>query len=163
MKRIASCFALLMVLVGLNAQVVYMDDGEFRWNVMVTKSDTDMFYWSGISVYDGANMIILRDNPQKLITLYLYILQSSPLAESSVTDLRLFVDGVEVPLVRESVLLSEKNKNNMYSHISSYIISENIVQQLANGESVEIRAIVFGKEVRHSLQKSAINGLKSFL
>lgn len=70
---------------------------------------------------------------------------------------------VEVPLVRESVLLSEKNKNNMYSHISSYIISENIVQQLANGESVEIRAIVFGKEVRHSLQKSAINGLKSFL
>lgn len=163
MKRIASCLALLMVLVGLNAQVVYMDDGEYLWNVMVTKADTDMFYWSGISAYDGANMIILRDNPQKLITLYLYILQSSPLAESSVSNLRLLVDGIEVPLVRESVLLSEKNKNNMYSHISSYIISENIVQHLANGENVEIRAIVFGKEVRHSLQKSAINGLKSFL
>lgn len=163
MKRIASCLALLMVLVGVNAQVVYMDEGEYQWNVMVTKSDTDMFYWSGISAYDGANMIILRDNPKKLITLYLYILQSSPLAESSVTDLQLLVDGVEVPLVRESVLLAEKNKNNMYSHISSYIISENIVQHLANGESVKIRAIVYDKEVRHSLQESAINGLKSFL
>lgn len=53
MKRIASCLALLMVLVGVNAQVVYMDEGEYQWNVMVTKSDTDMFYWVAFLLMTG--------------------------------------------------------------------------------------------------------------